>query len=96
MTENLLWTLNFIFGCRHRNALRLGLDLGMKHIDTAEMYGSGGVERLVGQAIAARRDEVFLASKVLPQHASRRASIRACEESLLRLKTNRLDCYLLY
>jgi diketogulonate reductase-like aldo/keto reductase len=61
----------------------------------AEMCGSGGVERLVGQASAARRDEVFLASKVLPLHASRRASIRACEESLLRLKTNRLDCYLL-
>jgi diketogulonate reductase-like aldo/keto reductase len=77
-------------------ALRLGLDLGMKHIDTAEMYGSGAAERLVGQAIAGRRDEVFLVSKVLPQNASRRTTIKACEGSLLRLKTNRLDCYLLH
>src|ERR1700678_1757736 len=77
-------------------ALRLGLDRGMKHIDTAEMYGSGAVERLVGQAIAGRRDEVFLVSKVLPQNASRRATIKACERSLGRLKTNRLDCYLLH
>jgi len=68
----------------------------MQHIDTAEMYGSGGVERLVGQAIAGRRDEVFLVSKVLPQNASRRATITACERSLGRLKTNRLDCYLLH
>jgi diketogulonate reductase-like aldo/keto reductase len=77
-------------------ALRLGLDLGMKHIDTAEMYGSGAAERLVGQAIAGRRDEVYLVSKVLPQNASRRTTIKACEGSLLRLKTNRLDCYLLH
>jgi diketogulonate reductase-like aldo/keto reductase len=68
----------------------------MKHIDTAEMYGSGAAERLVGQAIAGRRDEVFLVSKVLPQNASRRTTIKACEGSLLRLKTNRLDCYLLH
>lgn len=77
-------------------ALRLGLDRGMKHIDTAEMYGSGNAEKLVGQAIDGRRDEVFLVSKVLPQNAGRRAAIKACEESLLRLKTNRLDCYLLH
>jgi len=76
--------------------LRLGLDVGMNHIDTAEMYGSGAVERMVGQAIAGRRDEVFLVSKVLPQNASRRATITACERSLGRLRTNRLDCYLLH
>lgn len=77
-------------------ALRLGLDLGMKHIDTAEMYGSGAAEKLVGQAIAGRRDELFLVSKVLPQNASRRGTIKACEASLRRLKTERLDCYLLH
>src|SRR6201996_7346600 len=77
-------------------ALRLGLDRGMKHIDTAEMYGSGAAEKLVGQAIGGRRDEVFLVSKVLPQNAGRRTTIKACEKSLLRLKTNRLDCYLLH
>src|ERR1700691_1935611 len=77
-------------------ALRIGLDLGMNHIDTAEMYGSGAAERLVGQAITGRRDEVFLVSKVLPQNAGRRTTIKACEKSLLRLKTNRLDCYLLH
>jgi diketogulonate reductase-like aldo/keto reductase len=68
----------------------------MKHIDTAEMYGSGAAEKLVGQAIAGRRDEVFLVSKVLPQNAGRRTTIKACEGSLLRLNTNRLDCYLLH
>src|ERR1700733_12641335 len=77
-------------------ALRRGLDLGMTHIDTAEMYGSGAAEKLVGEAIAGRRDEVFLVSKVLPQNAGRRTTIKACEKSLLRLKTNRLDCYLLH
>jgi diketogulonate reductase-like aldo/keto reductase len=78
------------------NALRLGLDLGMTHIDTAEMYGAGAAETIVGEAIAGRRDEVFLVSKVLPQHASRSRTAEACEASLLRLKTNRLDCYLLH
>jgi diketogulonate reductase-like aldo/keto reductase len=68
----------------------------MKHIDTAEMYGSGAAEKLVGQAIAGRRDEVFLVSKVLPQNDGRRTTIKACEGSLLRLNTNRLDCYLLH
>jgi diketogulonate reductase-like aldo/keto reductase len=77
-------------------ALRHGLDRGMTHIDTAEMYGSGAAERLIGQAIAGRRDEVFLVSKVLPSHARRRAVITACENSLARLKTDRLDCYLLH
>lgn len=77
-------------------ALRRGLDLGMTHIDTAEMYGSGAAESLVGAAIAGRRDEVFLVSKVLPSNASRRGTIAACEKSLAQLKTDRLDCYLLH
>ena len=77
-------------------ALRRGLDLGMSHIDTAEMYGSGAAETLVGEAIAGRRDEVFLVSKVLPSNASRNGTIAACERSLKRLKTDRLDCYLLH
>src|ERR1700736_607598 len=83
---------------RHRAiaALRLGLDLGMTHVDTAEMYGSGEAEEIVGEAIAGRRDEVFLVSKVLPEHASRSGTIAACEESLARLGTDRLDCYLLH
>lgn len=77
-------------------ALRRGVDLGMTHIDTAEMYGAGAAEQLVGEAIAGRRDEVFLVSKVLPQNASRRGTISACERSLARLQTDRLDCYLLH
>jgi diketogulonate reductase-like aldo/keto reductase len=77
-------------------ALRRGLDLGMTHIDTAEMYGSGAAERMVAEAIAGRRDEVFLISKVLPEHASRNGTIAACEKSLARLKTDRLDSYLLH
>jgi diketogulonate reductase-like aldo/keto reductase len=77
-------------------ALRRGLDLGMTHIDCAEMYGSGAAEALVGQAIAGRRDEIFLVSKVLPTHASHRGVIAACDASLARLKTDRLDCYLLH
>src|SRR5271154_411511 len=77
-------------------ALRRGLDLGMTHVDTAEMYGSGAAEELVGAAIAGRRDEVFLVSKVLPGNASRNGTIAACERSLKRLRTDRLDCYLLH
>jgi diketogulonate reductase-like aldo/keto reductase len=77
-------------------ALRRGLDLGMSHIDTAEMYGSGAAEKVVAEAIAGRRDEIFLVSKVLPQNASRRGTILACERSLARLNTDRLDCYLLH
>jgi diketogulonate reductase-like aldo/keto reductase len=76
--------------------LRRGLDLGMTHIDTAEMYGAGEAERIVGEAIAGRRDQVFLVSKVLPQNASRTGTQVACERSLARLKTDRLDCYLLH
>ena len=75
-------------------ALRRGLDLGMTHIDTAEMYGDA--EPVVAEAIAGRRDEVFLVSKVLPSNASRRGTITACERSLKRLGTDRLDCYLLH
>jgi diketogulonate reductase-like aldo/keto reductase len=75
-------------------ALRRGLDLGMAHIDTAEMYGDA--ELVIAEAIAGRRDEVFLVSKVLPSNASRRGTITACERSLARLKTDRLDCYLLH
>ncbi len=77
-------------------ALRRGLDLGMNHIDTAEMYGSGAAEELIGEAIASRRDEVFLVSKVLPHNASRSGTRIACERSLGRLRTDRLDCYLLH
>jgi diketogulonate reductase-like aldo/keto reductase len=77
-------------------ALRAGLDLGLTHIDTAEMYGAGRVEELVGEAIAGRRDEVFLVSKVLPQNASHAGTVRACEASLRRLGTDRLDLYLLH
>jgi diketogulonate reductase-like aldo/keto reductase len=75
-------------------ALRYGLDLGMTHIDTAEMYG--GAEDIIAEAIEGRRDQVFLVSKVLPQNASRDGTISACERSLARLKTDRLDCYLLH
>jgi diketogulonate reductase-like aldo/keto reductase len=77
-------------------ALRHGLDLGMTHIDTAELYGSGAAESLVGAAIRGRRDEVFLVSKVMPTNASKRGTIAACEQSLRRLETDRLDCYLLH
>jgi diketogulonate reductase-like aldo/keto reductase len=77
-------------------ALRRGLDLGMTHVDTAEMYGDGAVEELVGEAIAGRRDEVFLVSKVLPGNASRRRTIAACRRSLDRLGVAALDCYLLH
>lgn len=76
--------------------LRLGLDLGLTLIDTAEMYGSGRSEELIGEAIAGRRDEVFLVSKVLPSNATRRSTIAACEQSLRYLKTDRIDLYLLH
>lgn len=75
-------------------ALRRGLDLGMSHIDTAEMYGEA--ELVVAEAIEGRRDEVFLVSKVLPNHASARSVVTACERSLAHLKTDRLDSYLLH
>lgn len=77
-------------------ALRLGLELGMTLIDTAEMYGEGTTEKLVGEAIAGRRDEVFLVSKVLPYNATYDGTIAACEHSLRRLGTDHLDLYLLH
>jgi diketogulonate reductase-like aldo/keto reductase len=77
-------------------ALQRGLDLGLTHIDTAEMYGSGAAESIVGEAIKGRRGEAFLVSKVLPSNASRKGTIRACEASLKRLGTDHLDCYLLH
>jgi diketogulonate reductase-like aldo/keto reductase len=75
-------------------ALRRGIDLGMTHIDTAEMYGDA--ELIIAEAIAHRRDEVYLVSKVLPSNASRKGTLAACETSLKRLNTDRLDCYLLH
>lgn len=77
-------------------ALRVGLDLGMTHIDAAEMYGGGRVEEIVGEAIADRRDEVFLATKIVPMHASRQGTLAACEASLKRLQTDVIDLYLLH
>ena len=77
-------------------ALRRGLDLGLTHIDTAEMYGSGAAEEVVAETIAGRREEVFLVSKVLPQNASQKGTLAACERSLARLRTDHLDCYLLH
>jgi len=76
--------------------LRRGLDLGLTLIDTAEMYGAGRSEMLVGEAIAGRRDEAFLVSKVLPDHATLRGTIDACQDSLRRLRTDRIDLYLLH
>src|SRR6266404_2863324 len=77
-------------------ALRLGLDLGMTLIDTAEMYGEGAAEELVGEAIADRREGVFLVTKVYPHNASRRGAVAACRRSLKRLGTDHLDLYLLH
>src|ERR1051326_8208517 len=81
---------------RAAEALRGGIDLGMTHLDTAEMYGDGRAEKVVGEAIAGRRDEVFLASKVLPSNASFDGTLRACERSLRRLRTDRLDLYMMH
>src|SRR3569623_754895 len=77
-------------------SLRAGLDAGLRLIDTAEMYGEGRTETLVGEAIAGRRDEVFLVSKVYPHNASRKGMPLACANSLRRLKTDRIDLYLLH
>jgi diketogulonate reductase-like aldo/keto reductase len=78
------------------DALAVGLDLGMTLVDTAEMYGDGGAEEVVAKAIAARRDRVFVVSKVYPHNAGRKSAITACERSLRRLSTDRLDLYLLH
>ncbi len=77
-------------------ALQLGIELGMTLLDTAEMYGEGRTEELVGEAIAGRRDGVFIVSKVLPQNASRQGTVKACERSLRRLKIDHIDLYLLH
>ena len=81
---------------REVNALRLGVDLGMTLIDTAEMYADGGAERIVAQAVSGIRDKVFIVSKVLPRNASRAGVQSACERSLKRMKTDHIDLYLLH
>jgi diketogulonate reductase-like aldo/keto reductase len=81
---------------KEADALRLGIDLGMTLIDTAEMYAGGGAEQVVAQAVEGIRDQVFIVSKVLPQNASRTGVPAACERSLKRLKTDRIDLYLLH
>ena len=84
---------------RHKDevaALRLGLDLGMTLVDTAEMYAEGGAEEVVAEALKGRRREAFVVSKVYPHNASRTGMIAACERSLKRLKTDRIDLYLLH
>ena len=78
------------------HALRFGVDLGLKLIDTAEMYGEGGAEEVVGEAISGQRDEIFIVSKVYPHNASKRGAIEACERSLNRLKADRIELYLLH
>src|SRR5699024_4878619 len=77
-------------------ALRTGIDLGMSLVDTAEMYGNGAAEELLGRALRNRREEVFLVDKVLPSNASKKDTIAACERSLRRLDTDRIDLYLLH
>lgn len=77
-------------------ALRAGLDAGMAHVDTAELYGSGKVEEIVAEAIEGRRDALYLVSKVMPSHATKKGTVSACEKSLKRLRTDRLDGYLLH
>src|SRR5690242_18520850 len=77
-------------------AIERAIDLGMTHVDTAEMYGKGEVEKMVGEAIAGKRERVFLASKVLPRHGDYARTIKACEASLKRLGTDHLDLYMLH
>ena len=90
------WNLELAPRADAIKTLQRGIDLGMTHIDTAEMYGSGRAEALTGEAIAGRRDKVFIVSKVLPSNASRKGTLPACERSLRQLKTDYLDCYLLH
>ena len=90
------WELERADEAEATRALHAGLELGLTHVDTAEMYGDGRVEELLGRALVGRRDEVFLASKVLPQNATRAGTMKACERSLRRLRTDHLDLYLLH
>ena len=92
------WQMGDIRGQRDEEiaTLRLGLDLGLTVIDTAEMYGGGRSEALIGEALAGRRDEAFIVSKVMPSNASRRGVVAACEQSLRHLQTDRIDLYLLH
>jgi diketogulonate reductase-like aldo/keto reductase len=90
------WELELSDEAAVTRALHEGIALGLTHIDTAEMYGAGRVEELLGRALAGRREQVFLTSKVLPTNASRRGTVRACERSLQRLGTDHLDLYLLH
>ena len=77
-------------------ALKKSVDIGMNHIDTAEIYGNGRAEKIIGESISDKRDKIFLVSKVYPGHASKKGTLAACEESLSRLETDHLDCYLLH
>jgi diketogulonate reductase-like aldo/keto reductase len=90
------WNLELAPRADALRTLRRGIALGMTHIDTAEMYGSGRAEALTGEAIAGMRDRVFIVSKVLPSNASRKGTLAACERSLKAMKTDYLDCYLLH
>ncbi|UTW07083.1 aldo/keto reductase [Pseudomonas benzenivorans] len=92
------WHMGEQPGARRREvaALQQGIELGLRLIDTAEMYGEGGAEKVVGEAIAGRREQVFLVSKVYPHNASRQGAIAACERSLKRLHTETIDLYLLH
>ena len=90
------WNLETAERPRAVEAVRAALDAGMLHFDTAEMYGGGKVEELLAEAVGDRRDEIFLVSKVHPENASHEGTVRACERSLRRLNTDRLDCYLLH
>jgi diketogulonate reductase-like aldo/keto reductase len=90
------WNLELAPRAEAVKTLQRGIDLGMTHIDTAEMYGSGRAEALTGEAIAGRRGKVFIVSKVFPSNASRKGTLAACERSLKALKTDYLDCYLLH
>lgn len=90
------WKMEFDQRAACIAAIQRALEVGLTHIDTAQLYGSGQVETLVGEALAGRRDGVFLVSKVLPQNASYQGTLDACERSLARLRTDHLDCYLLH
>lgn len=92
------WKMGQSGGQRVREvaALRLGIELGLTLIDTAEMYADGGAEEIVAEAISGQRDRIFIVSKVLPQNATRDGTIAACERSLKRLETDRIDLYLLH